>query len=504
MIATPITLPEPMESAVRFVEDTAPAAIVDATIARLKAGASARELVAASALAVCRSTYLPASHHGGPVHPVAAVPALDDLARRVEGDWTLLPAIQQVALCNGFVHSPEMGPTMMVDIRPDGGNGTDHAAAFQAALGSVEPTAAEHHLLALLEHRSPGEMLDLMLAHAIRRHALDDHFFIYCVSTFRALDVMGWDWARVLLRPMVRYLAMSPQSVMEGDSGSAHFVECLARYWKFDRLERLIESHGLLAGNPRLKTGEDEDAAVGALGRAIGECNDFDGVPETLAAALAEGLSLAGTGEALAIGVSRLMMRSNYGNPLDTHMHNGATLRRYVIGREGVSVRNKLLALLSWGEGPENRVTEDKLVWPAGAERAEMDALPARDQDALLDAIADSILVREGAQVHDISATDRSYLLVGPEIRETLAMVQQYAEAGYDGPALLRRLTEIVLRDDFSEMHAQTHLFDTAEAWETTREPERWVHLAAATKNVACSFGIQEAVFEKARASLSL
>ncbi len=503
MTATPIVLPEPMESAVRFVEDTAPERIVDETIARLRGGASARDLLAASALAVSRSTDLPATHHGGPIHPVAAVHALDGLGRRMRGDWALMPAVQQVALCNAFIHSPEMGPAIMAEI-PVGANGADRAAAFRAALGGAQPAAAEHHLVALLESRGPGEILDLMLEHATRRHAIDDHFFIYATAACRALDAIGWEWAAVLLRPVVRYLAAHPQSTIDGDEGSPGFVEALGRYWGFGRLERLIEDHGLLEGNPRARTGADEDAAVAALGRALGDCDDFDRIADILATALCGGLSLEGAGEALAIGTSRLMMRSNYGNPLDTHMHNGTALRRYVIGLDGVGLRHKLLALLSWGEGPENRGTQSKLVWPAEAEPERLAALPARDQTALLEAISDSILASEEIDVHSVPAAGRGALVVGPEVRETMALAQQYAEAGYDGAALFARLGEIVMRDGYSEMHAATHLHDVADAWDTTRPAERWVHLAAAAKNAALSYGIDEDVYRRARERLAI
>ncbi len=503
MTATPIVLPEPMESAVRFVEDTPPGRIVDETIARLRDGASARELLIAAALAVSRSTILPATHHGGPVHPVAAVHALDDLAHRMGGDWALMPAVQQVALCNGFIHAPEMGPALMASIEVKG-NGADHAAAFSEALGTAQPAAAEYHLMALLESVTPGEILDLVVEHATRRHAIDDHFFIYAIATFRALDLVGWEWAPVLLRPAVRYLAVHPQSVIDGDEGSPGFVEAIRRYWDFPRLGRLIEEHGLDAGNPRVETGTDEDAAVAALGREIGNCRDFSRIAGILATALGGGLSLEGAGEALAIGASRLMLRSNYGNPLDTHMHNGVALRRYLIGIEGVSPRHKLLALLSWGEGPENRGTESKLVWPVGAEPERLAALPARDQSALLDAISESVLGSEVIDVHSVSAAGRGALVVGPEVRETMALAQQYAEAGYDGAALLARLAEIVMRDGYSEMHAATHLYDVAEAWDTTRPAERWVHLAAAAKNAALSYGIDEDVYRRAKARLAI
>ena len=50
-----------------------------------------------------------------------------------------------------------------------------------------------------------------------------------------------------------------------------------------------------------------------------------------LAKALADGLSLQGTGEALSIGAAGLFMRSLTGNPMDVHLHTGVNLRRYLL-----------------------------------------------------------------------------------------------------------------------------------------------------------------------------
>ena len=80
-----------------------------------------------------------------------------------------------------------------------------------------------------------------------------------------------------------------------------------------------------------------------------------------LAKALADGLSLQGTGEALSIGAAGLFMRSLTGNPMDVHLHTGANLRRYLLKLAGVSLRNKLLALLTWHTGPEVRSTQNRM-----------------------------------------------------------------------------------------------------------------------------------------------
>ena len=71
-----VTFDAPTERLVRFVEDTPPAEIVEATYRELESGAAPREMLMAAGLAVSRSTELPNQHHGGPVHPVSGLHAL--------------------------------------------------------------------------------------------------------------------------------------------------------------------------------------------------------------------------------------------------------------------------------------------------------------------------------------------------------------------------------------------------------------------------------------------
>ena len=129
----PLAFEPETEAAVCFVEDTSPAKIVAGTVARLRAGETPESLVRAAALAVTRSTELPADHHGGPIHPVAGLHAVVNLARRLNGDRTLLPAIQAVALANLHIHSPEMGPALMGELDSSGGEVSAQNLAGQLA-----------------------------------------------------------------------------------------------------------------------------------------------------------------------------------------------------------------------------------------------------------------------------------------------------------------------------------------------------------------------------------
>src|SRR5437773_4982727 len=169
-------------------------------------------------------------------------------------------------------------------------------------------------------------------------------------AMWRAFEtgVLDKTYRPLLMRPVVRYVTRSPVLPLNPVPNP------------MPEIEGLIEKHGLLTRILRQRSGDDETAAIGALGEAIGQVDVYAEIPPLMAQALADGLSLEGGGEALSIGAAGLFMRSLTGNPMDVHLHTGANLRRYLLKLEGVSLRNKLLALLTWHTGPEVRPTQDR------------------------------------------------------------------------------------------------------------------------------------------------
>ena len=111
-----------VEALVRFVEETPPSEIVEQALSKLRGGVTSKDLITASALAVVRSTELPASHHGGPVHPIAGLRGCYHTAERLQGELGFLPIIQHVTLSNHHVHSPHMGPYIMPALAPMDGS----------------------------------------------------------------------------------------------------------------------------------------------------------------------------------------------------------------------------------------------------------------------------------------------------------------------------------------------------------------------------------------------
>jgi hypothetical protein len=475
----PVRFPADIEPLVQFVEETEPGRILEATLGKLRDGLSIKTLLTASALAVTRSSDLPPGHHGGPLHPLVGLHALRHTIERVPAEHRFLPVLQHVALANKHINHPGMGPYILADAAPvDAGGVEATKQAFLAAVNRGLYNAADHHFLWLWNHVPPAEALDLLLTVAIPKNTLDDHYFIFPMFTWRALDWLGREHTALLMRPAVRYVSRFPTPPALGE------------------IEPLLDEYALLTRPLRLHTSPDETADIGRLGEAITRGDVYAQIPRMLAAALADGLSLQGAGEALSIGAAGLFMRSLTGNPMDVHLHTGVNLRRYLLELEGVSLRNKLLALLTWHTGPEVRSTQTRMEPPPQPDPAAVAALPHRDQAALLDALAESIYTQPPTDWSTV--TNLGQMRAVPEVKTTVNLAQQYADLGYDPDALIARLAEIVVHDNFTEMHAFKHHQATFEEFHTTRAPWRWRHLVSAAQASAISYGKNMEVYEEA------
>ena len=71
------------------------------------------------------------------------------------------------------------------------------------------------------------------------------------------------------------------------------------------------------------------------------------------------------------------------------------------------------------------------------------------------------------------------------EVKQAVAMAQQYANWGYTPEALITTLGKIACRDNFTEMHAYKHHQETYEEFYATRPSLRWHHLVAAVQAAA-------------------
>jgi len=472
---------ETIEPLVQFIEDTPPAEIAGRTLEKLRAGVPTQTMLTASALAVTRSTDLPPGHHGGPLHPLVGLHAVTQLVGRLEGEERFIPVLQHVALSNKHIHHPAMGPYSLLEFEPvDAGGVEATKKAFLTAVNRGESNNADHYFLWLWNNVPHIEALDLLLSVAIPKNIVDDHYFAFPAFTWRALEsgAIGQEHLSFLMRPAVRYVSRFPTAPAILD------------------IEELIEEHQLLSRVTRQQSGDDETAVIGQLGEAMGHVDVFADIPKLMAKALAEGLSLEGEVEALSIGAAGLFLRSLGGNPMDVHLHTSANLRRYLLKLDGLSLRNKLLLLLTWHSGPEIRSTQYRMQPAPQPDPAAVAALPPRTQEALLDAITQSIYNQPPTDWSTVS--NLGQMRAVPEVRATVNLAQQYVQCGYDPQAFIARLAEIVCHDNFTEMHAFKHHQAIIEEFYATREPWRSMHLVCGAQAAAISFGKNMAVYEEA------
>ena len=477
---------EAIEPLVQFIEDTPPAEILDRALEKLRAGVSTDTMLKASALAVARSTDMTPGHHGGPLHPLAGLYAISTTVDRLEGEDRFVPVLQHVALTNKHIHHPAMGPYNLPHFEPENSGGVEKTkAAFLAAVNRGEWNKADHAFLWLWDNAPRIEAFDLLLSVAIPKNFHDDHYFMFPGTVWRAFEEGVLDKVdfKTVMRPVVRFVTrppVAPNNPMPSP---------------LPAIEALIEEHQLLKRILRQRSGEDETAAIGALGEAISAVDAFAEIPALIAKQLAQGLSLEGAGEALSIGAAGLFMRSLGGNPMDVHLHTSVNLRRYLLKYDGISIKNKLLLLLTWHVGPEIRSTANRMQPYPQPDAAKVAALPARSQPELLDAIRDGVYNQPPTDWSQVS--NLGLMRAVPEVRDVVNLATQYMQKGYDPQALIARLAEIVCHDNFTEMHAFKHHQSIVEEYNTTREPWRWMHLVCGAQAAAISFGKNMAVYEE-------
>jgi hypothetical protein len=483
----PIQFPDTIEPLVQFIEDTSPQEIVDRALEKLRAGLPIHTMLTASALAVTRSTEMPPGHHGGPLHPLAGLYAVAKTIEHLEGEERFLPVLQHVALTNKHIHHPAMGPYALLEYAPeDAGGVAATKAAFLNAVGRGEWNKADHLYLWLWDHVPWIEAFDLLLSVAIPKNFHDDHYFMFPGTVWRAFEtgVLDKSLLPVVMRQVVRFVTRAPVAPNNPMPSP------------MPQIEALIEEHQLMKRILRQRSGEDETAAIGALGEAVSAVDAFADIPVLMAKALAQGLSLEGAGEALSIGAAGLFLRSLGGNPMDVHLHTSINLRRYLLQLDGISLRNKLLLLLTWQSGPEIRSTQTRMEPYPQPDMEAVAALPRRTQQELLDAIKHSIYNQPPTDWSKV--TNLGMMRAVPEVKDTVNLATQYMKSGYDPQAFIATLAEIVCHDNFTEMHAFKHHQSIVEEFHATHEPWRWMHLVCGAQAAAISFGKNMAVYEEA------
>ncbi|MBC6440456.1 MAG: hypothetical protein GDA49_08650 [Rhodospirillales bacterium] len=472
-----------VEALTRFVEDTPREEIIGATVDRLRGGADPLDLVRAAALGVSRSSELPSDHHGGPIHPIAGIHAVVGLTKRLEGESANLPALQCIALANKHVNLPSMGPAAMVafdNLKRDVETGKV-LTRLEKAMLDREPRLAERAVTLCCEKATPGQILNSLLTTSLRRNNLDDHYFLYPLYAMRALDAIGWEWAPIILRPVVRYLSRHHSFDAFGEFNADTIRDGITYFNRFTEHEAMVADYNLTEERVPQASGPHEADAIAALADEVGAVTTISALPEIVARAMNTGLSLEGTCEALSVGGARFFLRSHSSNPFDVHVHTGIAARRYLIGFPEVDFRKKVLALIGWAWSYEIRYLDATLTkdWENVG-----DVSDAPAAQAILDEIESRILGIDGYDFNNLP-TVINELVEPDEVRNVVALAETYMKAGHPADDLFALTARLVCREDVSEMHAYKLQQAAYEEYHACAEDLRWVHAVSAVKQVA-------------------
>jgi hypothetical protein len=453
-----ITFSAEIEPLVQLIEDTPPDRVVAETVRLLRSGVAETAMATAAALAVSRSSELPFVHHGGPLHPVAALPAVRGTMDRLPEEERWLPLIQDVALVSRHIHDHGGAPYLMPAMEPRGaGNVEETVAAFHTALRRNTPAAAEHAFLWLLQQAPRATTLEALLRVALANYRYDEHKLILAVNTIRLLDWIGWEQAPTLLRVAVRYNFLPS---IWAERGALESLQPRA-----DRVEAFAQQFDPPASRGTLDIA-GERAALAEL-REAGAGASLDETAGVIAEALTRGVSLGGAAEALSVAACDLFLQADTGNAMGIHFMTGASAIRWVCRHfPGLGPR----ALLAWTLGPETR----------GVKQGRRAALP-KQASGHLDALVASLSSKE------------------PQTAAALAL----RLAQDEDPAALRRMfATTAARDDTTEMHALKHCQAMAEESSAARPEWAPIYLAAQAKECALYAYHPHSVHDEAQTAL--
>jgi hypothetical protein len=280
----------PREPLVAFMAETPLDQLLPALVAKLRAGTTLEDLVAAGALANARA-------FGGEdymgFHTMAALAPAYRIALELPEAARPLPVLK--VLYRNTRRIQELGAAKKTLTRPRAGEATP--AALRDAVRAKDADGAER-VFSGLASGSAAETLDRLLP--LVEEVTDVHNVVVPARAYDLVELLGQEHAWVLLRQSVHY------GLVRG-TGS-NLPERYRRSREF--LPRLLAEHHLEGGAAGNAKKLDDTAAL-ALGRTIFGAADPLDAAHAAAAALASGVAPDQVGEAISIAANQLVLRDH-------------------------------------------------------------------------------------------------------------------------------------------------------------------------------------------------
>ena len=451
-----------LEPLVGLMQDTPAAQLLPKLAAHLQSGTTLRDLVSAGALANAR-TFGGENYVG--YHTAMALMPSWHMAQEMTGPEQALPIFKVLYRNTSTIQgSGGRAHEVLHEIAPATlAAGKDGSDVLRDATRRKDMAGAEQTFAAI----AAGKAED---AYNAMLHCVLDHDEVHRVGlAYRSWDLLslvGKEHAHTLLRQSVRYC-------VHGGYGGNGLSELLPK---------VFEQHKLDDRTPGTRKGDD--AWVDKLSRTIFEASANDAA-HAVAAAIAEGFSLADIGEALTLASNQLILRDHgrtpemeaankpigslHGDSIGVHGCDSANAWRNM--SRSANTRNSFACLIVGA----HQVAKDRV--ERGGDFLHWQPMPP------------------AARVKDLKTTDGTSLLRDAEaaIRSNLQIraatcIQRYGDLNLDPQAAFALMRKYAISEDGS-LHAEKFYRTASDDFNSTRAAFRWRHLVALARVTASEYG---------------
>ena len=472
----------PLESLVRFMQETPAAKLLPGLATRLRSGANLQRLVTAAALANART--FGGEDYVGFHTMMALAPALH-MAGELPAAMQPLPVFK--VLYRNTNRIQEKGgrkEEVLRSVKPDAIAGRPPGGeAVREAVRGKEADEAERRFAAVAR-LGPSDALNQLL------YTVQDHTEVHrVVLPYRAwdlLDLIGKEHAHTLLRQSVRYCVKAESWPHTTADDKPRTI-----------LPKMLEEHKLLDRIPG--TTAAEDSWVDQFSQMV-----FKSTPEqaaeAAAAALADGFSPAAIGEAISLAANQLILRdvgrtpsgettgkpigSVHGDSIGVHACDSACAWRNLAR---VSDARNTFACLILGA---YQVALDRTA--RGGDFLHWDPLPLQRHVELVKTTEATALL---AEVNEA--------ICGNLQARAAALVQRYGELGLAPRPLFDLLLSYAVSEDGS-LHAEKFYRTVSEEFAATRSAFRWRQMIALARVTASEYGRPAAGMVQAKEVLNI
>jgi hypothetical protein len=451
-----------IEPLVALMQETPADKLLPLVVGKLREGTELRTIVAAAALANARTF---GGHDYDGYHTFMALAPSFQMAQELPAEKKALPVLKVLHRNARFIqrvggrdhealHEVEPGPLSSADTSRE---------IVREATRAADADKGEKALAAIA--RGSLEEAYRQVQYAIQDD-VDVHRVVLSWRAWETLDLTGKDQALTLLRQSVRFCVDAERqrkNRMRPEPGVRA------------TLPRLLDQYRLVGR--KLGDRRAEDAWVEHVCQAI-YAGSPDQAADAVAAALAEGMSPADVGEAIALAANRLVLRdpgrtqgdalrppgSVHGASVGVHASDAANAWRNIAR---VSDPRNAVASLIVGAyhtaGQAGYASQPPYPWPE-----HLEAVKVKDPAALLAEAEAAIQAKDQVRVS--------------------AVVHRYGELGHPARPVFDLLLKYAISED-GALHAEKYYRTVAEEFAVTRPTFRWRQLVALARVTASEYG---------------